>query len=174
MDEWFDFTDLELENTNEYIEKIQLEETDDTEVTVGVQSRQKRENSWIRKNKYRKKLKKKFLSEKPGMTQEECYPLERTVHTVYLNQRAAMDGGCYCLNHVNHLYMTKRGHVEQFTGRVEWWLGGVLFGVGEKEHDIGKITNRRIRHEKISEEECEVMRYSDYKKKYAPKVIDVI
>lgn len=63
MDEWFDFTDLELENTNEYIEKIQLEETDDTEVIVGVQSKQKRENSWIRKNKYRKKLKKKFLSE---------------------------------------------------------------------------------------------------------------
>lgn len=63
MDKWFDFTDLELENTNEYIEKIQLEETDDTEVIVGVQSKQKRENSWIRKNKYRKKLKKKFLSE---------------------------------------------------------------------------------------------------------------
>ena len=51
MDEWFDFTDLELENTNEYIEKIQLEETDDTEVIVGVQSKQKRENSWIRKYK---------------------------------------------------------------------------------------------------------------------------
>lgn len=45
MDEWFDFTDLELENTNEYIEKIQLEETDDTEVIVGVQSKKKRENS---------------------------------------------------------------------------------------------------------------------------------
>ena len=43
-----------------------------------------------------------------------------------------------------------------------------------KDHNLGKITNRRIRHEKIDMEDGEVLRYSTYKKKYAPKLIDVI
>lgn len=176
MERWLaNITDEELRGIDEYVEKIYQDDKSDSSVMIkDCHQKRNRENSWIRKKRYRKKLIKRFLSVKPDMTSEECYPMESTGNVVYLNPEAAINGGCYCLNHVNHLYMTRRGFTEQFRGRVEWWYGGTIYGIERKNHDIGKITNRRIRHEKIDVENGEVLRYSTYKKKYAPKLVDVI
>lgn len=175
MDRWMNnITDEALACIDEYVEKAYQD--DDCVALVKEVSRSKkvRENSWVKKKRYRQRLRKSFLSLKPDMTPEECYPLYSTGNVIYLNPEASIDGGCYCLNHVNHLYMTKRGYIEQFRGRVEWCCDGRLYGIERKDHDIGRITNRRIRHEKIDFEDGEVLRYSTYKKKYGPKLMDVI
>lgn len=175
MENWLNITDEEIYKIDAFTEKYNMDDADAFVDVIGrYKSKRIRENSWVRKNRFRKNLKKRFLSLKPDMTQDECYPLVSTGNTIYLNSEAATDGGCYCLNHVNHLYMTRRGHVEQFTGRVEWCHDGLLYGIEGKNHEVARITNRRIRHEKIDVEEGGVLRYSTYKKKYAPKLMDVI
>ena len=176
MERWLErITDEELARIDEYVEKAYQDDISDiSESFEKCKPKKIRENSWVKKKRYRKKLMKKFLSVKPDMTPEECFPMEQTSNAIYLRPEASIDGRCYCLNHVNHLYMTPRGHIEQFRRRVEWWYDGSLYGIESKDHNLGKITNRRIRHEKIDMEDGEVLRYSTYKKKYAPKLIDVI
>lgn len=147
---------------------------DDEESADSLRSKKTRDIAWVRNDRFRRQLRKKFFSEKPGMTQEECYPLDHTGERIYMNSEAATDGGCYSLNHVNHLYMTKRGYVRQFRGYVKWYHGGTFFGIGSKNRDASKITNRRIRYERIDPDEGESHRYSTYKKKYAPAPEDVI
>lgn len=176
MERWLEsITDEELARIVEYVEKAYQNESDEELAMVDEACFKKaRENSWIKKHKYRRMLKKRFLSVKPNMNLDECYPLWETKDSIYVDTEVARDGGTYCLNHINHLYMTKRGHIEQFRGRVEWRRGGTVFGIGNKEHEVGKITNRRIRHEKIDMEEGEALRYSTYKKKYGPKLMDIL
>lgn len=175
MDKWLNnITDEALVCIDEYVEKAYQDDDCVALVKEVSRSKKSRENSWIKKQKYRKKLKKRFLSAKPDMNLEECYPLWRTGDVIYVNPETSKDGGTYCLNHINHLYMTKRGHIEQFRGRVEWCRGGRIYGIEGKDHNLGKITNRRIRHEKIDKEDGEALRYSTYKKKYGPKLMNVI
>jgi len=174
MENWLGITADEMLLLDEFIEKSNMDDMEQSSVCATTyNSRKGRENSWVRKDRFRKKLKKRFLSVKPDMTSEECYPLSTTSGAIYINNETAFDGGCYCLNHVNHLYMTKRGHVEQYRGRVEWYTDGMVYGIEPKYHDAAKTTNRRIRHEKI-DADAQVLRYSVYKKKYAPKLPDVL
>lgn len=174
MNNWFNITDEELECSEEYIAKISCCEEELSLSITNAYRKKERENSWIRKNEYRKKKRQRFLSEKPDMSEDECFPLPCTSSMIYINSEKSTNGGCYCLNHVNHLYMTKRGYVEQFRGRVEWCAGGGIFGIEAKDHTIGKITNRRIRYEKVDVEDGNLLKYSTYKKKYGPKLYDVI
>lgn len=174
MGNWFNITDDELQGINEFTEKCtDNTDYDEKEILTG-KSKPHRENSWIRKNKFRYNLVRRFLSVKPNMNPYECYPLKRTGNIIYINSEVATDGGRYCLNHVNHLYMTKRGFIEQYRGRVEWCRDGSIYGIGRKNRDISKITNRRIRHARIDIEGWEILKYSTYKKKYGPRLMDVI
>lgn len=94
---------------------------------------------------------------------EDFYPLWN--RNCILLTDASTDGGTYCINPVNHLYWSPRGHVEQFYGLYESSRSGGCIGLGAKNKDIPKWVNRRIRHMQIKEER--IWLYSKYKKMYA-------
>lgn len=122
-----------------------------------------RQNAWLRNNAFRKKQKSKFYSLNPAMDRQRLNPL-CSLNIIYINDHATMVGQ-YPINHVNHLYITPRGYIEQFRGDVEWTPGGSCFGVGRKDHTKGRVTNRMIRKLTIAGD-AELQKLSYYRKMY--------
>lgn len=77
-------TDEELARIDEYVEKAYQDDISDiSESFEKCKPKKIRENSWVKKKRYRKKLMKKFLSVKPDMTPEECFPMEQTSNAIH-------------------------------------------------------------------------------------------
>lgn len=174
MNKWFDVTDDELWNTMEFKQKAfeeeALEYQEDNKTGRCIASKAK-EHAWVRNNRYRQDKRRRFLSLKPSMTTNDWYPLGRTEQAVFLNRDASRNHGFYSINHVNHLYITRRGYIEQYRGMVEWWNDGTFCEITNKNHAMGKTTNRRIRHEKIHSENDSILKYSTYKKQYGSNLL---
>ena len=167
MKDWYEYTVASSELMSLFEEKMYEENCDlylETKDNYKKHNNRKKVNSWICKNKYRKKLWRNFFYLNPNMISDG--PLALTYRNAIWLTDAHSDGGKYRINHVNHLYWTPRGHVEQFNGVLEWHYSG-CFGVGAKDHNKAKIVNRRIRHMPFKEEERN-LHYSEYKKMFSP------
>ena len=151
---------------DEYLKKIN-EEDPLIENSGKKRTVRKIKNSWIKKDLYRKKLRKAFYSMDPGMDKDSIEPLY-CLNAIWIDTQRAMEGGPCSINHVNHVYMTKRGNFEKFRGAFEKGSKGSVFGMACKDRTVSSVTNRRIRHMRISEEET-LMKYSEYKKMFGPK-----
>lgn len=167
MNEWFDFTDNELENNDEYIEKMNIEDSYESEENendyIFSKKTDSRPNAYLRNRKYKKKQLKKFLSLNPGMDFNNVEPLERTYNAIYISSPKET----YSINHANHLFLSKRGNIEQYRGWVLWTCDGGYVVLTNKDHSMGKITNRRIRYEDVCDDDIATL-YSIYKKRYSP------
>ena len=102
MERWLErITDEELARIDEYVEKAYQDDISDiSESFEKCKPKKIRENSWVKKKRYRKKLMKKFLSVKPDMTPEECFPMEQTSNAIYLRPEASIDGRCYIYSNI--------------------------------------------------------------------------
>lgn len=166
MDKWNSISDEELMNSCEYVEKLNM---DDCEVENSPRdfTRKKRENSWVRKDKYRKETKRRFLSGYPGLDFDASFPLDSTENTTFLNDCFATDERYYSINPVNHLFKTKRGYIDTYRGNVKWIRCGMFWEITAKNPYEDKLMNRRIRYEKFDAEGQDACRYSALKKKYS-------
>lgn len=166
MENWYEVTMNNSKLKEEFFEKINEEDCERYELVN--KPFKSRDNSWVRKRIYRKKMVRNFLFLNPSMKLNEVDPLH-SINGVYI-KALSTNGDEYNINHVSHIYISPRGknHLEVFRGALEWGRTGRVFGIGCKNRDIGKITNRRIRHMKT---ETEIgMKHSYCKKKFAPKM----
>lgn len=170
MDNWFEISMSDPELRKAFYEKI-YEKDDNTEYRMANKHVKARDNSWVKKRSYRKKMVRNFLSLKPSMKIEDLHPLY-SKNAIYINNHISTDGGAYNINHVSHLYITPRGHLQKFRGVLEWGHDGVVFGVGCKDRNISRITNRRI--QRMKSEIDMSMKYSYYKKTFAPIYIGIL
>lgn len=172
MEDWYEITMSSPELMDEFVKMIQ---EDDENVAISnhesVKLEKKRENAWVKKDKHRKDMERKFFSLNPGMGKEDLYPLPSTSCISVFDK--SVKQGIYCINPVNQIYFTSRGHFEQFRGALELGGTGHILGLGSKDHDWARIMNRRIRHMNIREDDS-CMKYSVYKKLLAPKRIGII
>ena len=167
MKNWIEILSMgDSELLDDFYAKVNEDEEIYEEKRAKRDCRKLRDNAWTRKRAYRKKMVREFLSLNPGMKIEYIHPL-RSLNAIFIDDEISTNGGLYNINHVSHVYITPRGHFEIFRGKLEWGFNGRIFGMGCKDRDAAAIINRRIRHMAM-DDECN-MKYSDCKKKFAPK-----
>jgi len=172
VENWFEESMKSQYLINEFNKKVY--EKDDLKIVNRSKTVKKNvRNSWISKRLYRKKVIRKFLLLNPSMKIKEIEPLNSVNNVIWLDKDAFTNGKKYNINHVNHMFLNKRGHIEVFTGRLEWCPNGGCFGMEPKNKKIGHITNRRIRYLR-TDANSERMNYIYYKKNFSPKIMDII
>lgn len=162
MEQWYEILMNDKELQKEYYSKIYNDDSE--EIELKDKRKPKRENSWVRNRKHRKKMVRKFLSLNPAMQIDPSWNLSST-NGLFYDSGAGENGGIYNINHVTHVFLAAGGHLEVFRGVVKWGKSGLIFELGAKNKDLGKITNRRIRHMKVDEGN---IRYSTCKKCFSP------
>ena len=152
-----------IEMMEEYMPDSQFEseyDEDDVKREASRRSRRHRvrENSWVRKRLHKKKMFRKFLSANTAMT-KDTWDTACTLRGVW-GTELSTNGGCYFINPYTHVYMKHSGQLVQYSGIME--KIGDFISFEKKDRTKSSITNRRIRHLPVSDDNC--MRYSYYKK----------
>lgn len=171
MDDWYEITMSDPKLLAEYMDMVN-EVSENGKPVRKCKQIYKEKNSWVKKDIYRKKMKRKFYSMNPGMDKKGIIPL-RNLNCIWIDTDKATNGGLYNINPVNHIYLTPRGHYEQFRGSYERCTAGIVFGLGTKDRTVGALTNRRIRRIRINEDDS-ILKHSEYKKLLGPMGYDVL
>ncbi|WP_034451164.1 hypothetical protein [Butyrivibrio sp. AE2032] len=148
-----------LDNNPLYLEKKILDDEGVCEDEPKRVCNQNRESARNRNRKHKKKLIRRFLSQKPTMDLTELYGC-RPESGWYVALDIHDD---YSINPITHVYLSQRGDVRVLHGAIPMHCNRVFQLSSRKEiKALAKVTNRKIRHTKINEDTP--LQYSYYKK----------
>lgn len=145
-----------------------------TDISGQKHSRPRRNCSWIRKRKYKKKLIRRFLSTNPSLDYSKMNGF-RYGSGIYLRS-GYYDNGIYedpkmfySFNPYTKVYLSPRGDLRKYCGDV--FRSGSSFALGYRDKNIAVITKRRIRRRRLDETS-----HGDYtycRKTYSPIIDDI-
>ena len=176
MKNWYEHYDV-VERMNrdpEYKEKLKCEDDRETKAHKKNAIRRKREDAWSRKRSHKKKMVRRFLSMNPAMDYSEFGGTSRG-NGIYVSDSGASDGKYrnartqYCMNPYTKVYLSPRGDLRVYHGNVSYIRGS--FTLVKKDKMQQKLTNKRIRMERITEESGGS--YSYKKKLFGPEDDDL-
>ena len=159
MNDWYEYLD-NIEDDPAYIEKMQLDNDEESFEPRVLAHRHRKECSWIKNRKYRKRLVRRFLSGNPGLDISQVDGDTARCNDYYLGENKHLVCG---INPYTKVYKSCKGDLRVLHGKVIM-RGPFVFQLNPRGQIryIARQTNRRIRHMPIKEDMPN--RYSYYKK----------
>lgn len=180
MNNWYDDPQIwaNIEDNKEFVQKVNLDEENFEKISRSKNRApiKQRESAWVKNYRYKKKIRRKFLSVNPAMNIDELAGMKCS-EAIYVNWPTFENGKFhdarleYCINPYEKIFLSKRGDLRVYHGNIFYHRSG-SFTLVNKDAYVAKLTNKRIRNDAISEEES-LKHYSFYKKCYGPRVDDL-
>lgn len=157
--EWYNLPGaLNIENNPLFIEKACFDSDfkvcEDAHRSV-CRKKKVRDNGRVMKSRYKKKLRRRFLSMDPSLDYSKlegtnCHPGVDASIWVWKDSET-MDSMIYNLNPYSKTFMSKRGDIRVYRGKIEA-LHGNHYNMNCKYRCVKKLKNSRIRHMKVDED----------------------
>lgn len=163
-----------IEKHPAFIEKKVLDETSLQESSAALAfKRTPKENSWVKKRNFKKKMFRQFLSINPDLNFSLINGIRLSPSIFLCFSDFDADGRFkdykmeYNFNPYTRVYLTPSGYLRKYHGTVE--IGTGIYDLDNTNKFASKVTNRRLRQHATDEEySCN---YSYYKKVFGPKTI---
>lgn len=162
-----------MENNPEYLIKISIDREDDEKIVkkyIPKRAAKRTTNSWIEKRNHKKHMVRLFLTVNSAMDYSRICGTGCGTG-IHICTPGIIDGESfdpktsYAFNLYSHIFLSPRGDLRKYHGDI--FPIRSSYALGNKDKDIPKLTNRRIRY---SDNTDSTVRYSYYKKLYAPLV----
>lgn len=176
MANWYDIPEF-WEGIDDNLEFQQKLELDGSEIRRDSRKKKnkarQKDNSWAKKHNHKGKMRRRFLPMNPAMDMKQL-PGMKCSQAIYTNFMPFYEGKFhdarmeYCINPYERIFLSQRGDLRVYHGIISCHRSN-CFSLANKDTYVARLTNRRLRRERISDDEASA-HSSYYRKRYSPLV----